>query len=239
MRRTAAIVLMLLAIACASGAAPRAVIRGPASGPLNRFVILDGTGSAYDGNGVKWVLEGSNQNFLAAGPQAVFMPQVAGTYRFLLICAGTVDGALEVDIASHPFTAGSSPPPGPAPGPNPPPGPGPGPPEPDLAGLSKDVHAWASAIPPPDRTIAGDIGQNFADVAAAVSAGVLKDPAAIVKETHTRNLATQGDKRAAWQAFFQKLQARLNTLAQSNDLKSTDQHAVLWREIAAGLKAVK
>ena len=239
MRRTAAIVLMLLAIACASGAAPRAVIRdsGPGVYGVGDMVVLNALEAKYDEGGVKWLLVGSDKTFFQFGPHVVFSSSADGKFHFVLVCVGAVDGKPLADIASHTVVIGASPPPGPEPGPNPPPGPGPGPL--DLTGISKDVYAWASDVPAASRSISGELGQNFADVAAAVSAGVIKDPAAIVKETHTRNLATQGDKRSAWQPFFQQLMARLNSLAKSGELKTTDQHAVLWREIAVGLKAVK
>lgn len=109
--------------------APRAVVTGPKESRCGSLIVLDASEST--GTGRMWLLAVSPEetSFLPveSGLKCIFASPVAGTYRFVLVVAGTnANGGPAADMATHTVTlrGGTIPPPIPPPV-TPPPGPDP------------------------------------------------------------------------------------------------------------------
>lgn len=109
--------------------------------------------------------------------------------------------------------------------------------------LSKEVKDWIASVKTNNRytdanvkTDAAKLAANFEKISAAIAAGTLKGPSAILAATKDANddVITNRD---AWLPFFNSLSAFLQSASKTNKLKTDDQYASTWREIAAAIKS--
>lgn len=236
---------VLLALTALAGPGPTAVIAGPTVGSPGDLIVLDAsqsTGAA----GYAWVLADSDKTFLEVedGRKAVFATGAAGRYTFVLVAASAaVDGKPQVAIARHRVTVGD-PPPDPIP-PDPLPPPNPIPPDPlpsgkfGLATLARDAAAAVRLASADKQRSAAALAGSFETIASTIAAGALRTPAEIVAATREQNISALALQRTAWEPWADALRRRLNELSDNGQLKSAEDYAVAWREIAAGLKAVR
>lgn len=144
-------------------------------------------------------------------------------------------------------------PPVPPPGPTPPPGPGPAPPPvpgpvfPDgKYQLSARSYKWATE----QVQLAGEdkgksaqaLATSFNSIAAAIAAGTLRDAKTILSATKQNNqtaLTQSGVPVQAWDGFGQSLQKYAFQLYQGGQLKTPEDFAQAWREVANGLEKVR
>lgn len=232
---------LLLWASTSSAAAPRAVISGPTRARGLQLVALDASESVAAEGGLCWVqLSHPDDAVLTfeGGQKVVLLTPASGRVELLLIAVGLDGGKAVADQKRWSIAIGDDPGPNP-PGPNPP-GPGPTPPpDPGRFNLAAEVLAWSAAVPADQRSLAPRLAENFEAVASAVAAGVMKLPADIIGETNKRNTVTQGASRKNWGGFWESLRQRLNGLADRGELKTPEDYATAWREIAAGLRGVK
>lgn len=143
----------------------------------------------------------------------------------------------------------------PQPAPNPQPGPNPNPnptptPTPDLpAGqfnLAQQSYGWAQSmvtLPPADRARSAQaLAAAFDSTASAISAGTLRDIKSILTQTKQNNdTALQGVQisPAAWQSWNLNFQKYAFDLYKNGKLRTPQDFAIAWREVAAGLNKVK
>jgi hypothetical protein len=129
----------------------------------------------------------------------------------------------------------------PSPGPSPSPEPNPSPPRPvpdGRFGLAAKAAEWAKEVPQPARGKAAALAGSFRAVAAAIAAGTITSAEAIIQRTRESNVAALAEQRAAWSGWLETLRQELNGLAKSGRLKSLEDHAEAWRELATGLESI-
>lgn len=126
--------------------------------------------------------------------------------------------------------------------PTPPPGPGPGP-GPRPSAFTKNAQDWVALVKTTNKYNAAAVkndanllSQSFEKIAAAIAAGTLKGAPKILKETKESNDSAI-DNRDAWLPWFNNLSTALSEANKNGTLKSDDDYAKTWREIATGLKA--
>ncbi len=190
-------------------------------GELVRFDVSDSWAETY-----KWILVPKSVDFEVydSGQRAVFSARKAGEYMFIVACAyeGTVD------VIMHTVRVGN---------PAPKPGDYPAVPEPEVdAALSEWLPYWCSLTV---RTEAETrkLADSFEGVAATISAGVYTTPEEIIKATSEANQQALGDSLVSWKMVLLSLQDEFKARATAGTLASPKQHADMWREVAAGLRA--
>lgn len=85
------------------------------------------------------------------------------------------------------------------------------------------------------RSDANAIADNFDKIASATAAGTLKGANAILKATKEANDSAVSN-RDEWLPFFNELSDFLQSANKSGTLKTDDQYASTWREIAKGIR---
>ena len=133
--------------------------------------------------------------------------------------------------------AGESPTPGPGPIP---PGPGPAPiptpPGPSPFGISRFVFDRVSVLSGPAKARAQPMSQAFRDLADAIPALSVLAISSTTKRSFT---AAAGDQVTAWRPVEQALTKELKRLAGEGRIVDKATLAAAYREIAAGLGAVR
>lgn len=81
-----------------------------------------------------------------------------------------------------------------------------------------------------------ELAAAFDGVAAKASAGVYSDVQAMTSASTAANREVLQNDIAAWQTWFAKLSQALQNLAAEGKLRSIDDHANAWRDIARGLR---
>ncbi|MGB9619091.1 MAG: hypothetical protein ACPL7K_01610 [Armatimonadota bacterium] len=117
------------------------------------------------------------------------------------------------------------------------PGPGPAPPRPEIPEAERLAREWLSLVQEPARSRAGALAAAFRNVAERIEKGDLTDATAIIEASTQANREALGADRNAWLPWFEKLRSYMNTLAESGKLKTVEEHAKLFREIANGLNS--
>lgn len=190
-------------------------ISAPAQAAVGELVVLSVEDS--DASSFSWQVVPPTKHFMVIddGRRAVFSAPNPGDYLFIVGAAK----ADSVDLKTHKLTVG-------APVPSPTPAP--------LGDLSAKVSAIAisTKLGKPDAVV---ISSSFENVAAAVSAGAMTDPADIVQATKKAVQASLGPNVPAATPFLQGLQAELKSQADAGKLPDAAAHAQAWREIAAAL----
>lgn len=204
--------------------AAKVVINAPIEAEIGELVRFDVSASWAES--FKWVLVPKSCDFEVYddGQRAVFSARKAGEYMFIVACAyeGTVD------VVTHTIRVG-----------NPVPKPGDYPvvakPEAD-APFSAWLPYWCS-LTVRTETETRKLADSFDGIAAKISAGVYTTPEEIIKATGEANRQALGDSLEAWKMVLLSLQNEFKSRADAGTLASPEQHADMWREVAAGLRA--
>lgn len=132
---------------------------------------------------------------------------------------------------------GPNPPPGPPP-PGPPPTPKPVRPPAGPLGLAPIVFDAVAPLPQPARAKCPQVAAAFRSLSAAIAAGVL-GIGQIPGETRRQFDAATADQAAAWKPADTATQAELRKLAAAGRIKSAQDLAAAYLEIATGIDAAK
>ena len=204
--------------------AAKLIINAPIEAEIGELVRFDVSASCA--KSFKWVLVPKSGDFEVydGGKRAVFSARKRGEYLFIVACAYENT----VDIVTHTIRVG-----------NPIPKPGDYPvvskPEAD-APFSRWLPYWCSLTV---RTEAETrkLADSFDGVAANIAAGVYTTPEEIIKATGEANRQALGDSLESWKMVLLSLQNEFKARADAGTLASPEQHADMWREVAAGLRA--
>lgn len=220
---------------------PTAVIAGPQRAARGDLIVLDA--SASKASDFAWALVNSTKPCLAieGGRKCVFASGEAGEFVFVLAVASKD----RVALARHTVAIGDAPGP-PAPTPHPQPQPGP-PPAPDLPIGRFDLSrfGWSAALrtveasPEARAEQALQLAESFRTTAAAIVAGGLVDPQAILEQTRTSNNAALRSNAPLWKPWAAELAGKLEALEASGKLVGATDFAAAWLELAVGLEAVR
>lgn len=184
-------------------------------GELVRFDLSASAAQSY-----KWILVPESVDFetYRDGEAAVFSARKPGEYMFIVACA--YNGS--VDVATHIVTVGG--------------GIIPDVSKPDaVAGLDKWAVYWCSTNELPSDE-AMRLAGSFEAVSAQIAAGVLQKASEIITATADANRKALGDSLPEWMPVLRELQAAMKRKAELGELLTPDQHRVLWKEIADGLR---
>jgi hypothetical protein len=188
------------------------VLVAPSTAKIGELVRLDVSGSVADS--FKWlVVPDSVTDFLTydAGARAVFSARTYGEYRFIVSCAkgGTVDVVtVVVKVASPlpPPTSGS------------------------FAGM---IPFWMTELNlPSDQKLA--LADSFEKIAAREAE--LPTAEDWIKATAAANKEILGESLEVWAPMLDKIGGELLKMAQDGRLMTPEQHAQVWKDIAAGLR---
>lgn len=86
---------------------------------------------------------------------------------------------------------------------------------------------------------ANNIAKSFESIASAIAAGALNEVDDILRKTTESNREAIGNKKSDWEPFFKYMQDTLYSLYENKKLVTAVDFAEAWREVAAGLKAIK
>lgn len=209
----------------------------PIKDPPKHFVSYSVAWKVFDGDKEKRVREYQEGIFFGAGVVPKRMTAlVAITYLYAV-----KDGDKATEIATKtviiftPVIIGEDP--GPAPDPSTP--------EPVLPearyGLQKKAYSLAMSKVPASirKASAANVAKSFDSMASAVAAGAIKEVDELLKKTTESNRAAVGASKAEWEPFFKEVQEILYSLYENKQMVTASDFAEAWREVSAGLKAVK
>lgn len=117
------------------------------------------------------------------------------------------------------------------------------PPDPDgdLLGLSKQAFEWVALVSRTNayteanvKADAKKLAASFTTVSTAIDAGTYADVAAIMKATKESN-DQAFENRNEWLPWFSKMSIYLQQAYNSGAIRTPQQYAVAWRDIAKGL----
>lgn len=243
-------------------AAPKAVINGPTTGTAGELLTLDASGSQGDGVRYLWRVQPDLPGrvmFRTCGEDGsrINIASLPGSWQYTLVVSNAEGADLLTWTVTIPATPQPTPspippsPPAPVPTPTPPspaptpPVPGPPAPEPSPPAppgppesrfnLTRDVAIWSRDISKDDRIA-------YAGICEAMAAEIIATPdqfrGANINEMAAKIarafLAKIGIPRPSLLAVVGKLNARLKEIAPQ--LKTLDDWAGLFREVAAGLR---
>ncbi len=114
-------------------------------------------------------------------------------------------------------------------------GPGPAPPRPQIPEAERLAREWLDLVVESARSRAPALAAAFRSIAERIEKGELGDPAAIIQASTEANRQALAGDRNAWLAWFEKLRTYMNSLAETGKLKTPQEHAKLFKEIANGL----
>lgn len=141
------------------------------------------------------------------------------TYTFSLSCA--LNGDSDINVIKVKVTG--------APAPGPPADPG--------ENIVEKVKDWASEVDSPTkRDDALALAQSFSSVAIVIEQNTFSTPAELVKATATSNRDALGDNLEHWTPLLDGLMSELKAMAQLGKLGDVRDHAVIWKEVAQGLR---
>jgi hypothetical protein len=218
---------------------PKPLIVGPTGGQPGDILLLDATQSVADH--FAWSVtpklpEGRPTILPIEDGRKCLVTSVPGAYSVFL-AASNAEG---VKIVEWGVTVGGDPRP-PTPGPNPPGPTPPTPPTPDRFGLKAAAQQWAAAVNSPNRfEDAHQLAGAFEAAAAEIVAGTETQPQAFIAILAKHCIqAVPTDRRAAWSSFDAAFAAAVNELYKAGKVAGRDDWAVMFREISAGLAAVR
>lgn len=245
---------------------PRIVVNGPSTAVPGEIIEFDCSRTENDATHFSYRISPEIPGKLQLKPidrdglpgnECVQVASYAGKY-LITIVASNCDGHdilyLDFVVPGSPLPPSPGPtpipptPPGPEPDPQPEPEPSPPTPTPptptppdlpdgDFGGLPRKVRDLANLVTGANRkTEAGKLADCCESVSAAIAAGGLSTPLAILSELNSlKNSAFNADERSRWAAFV----AGMNGLLSAAGLSSLDDIARALREVAMGLRAVK
>ncbi len=200
-------------------------------GQLVRFDLSKSSGAMFKWKGIP---TSTNFEVFNGGRQACFSAEIPGEYVFVVACALNNT----VDVKTHTVKVGGVvvPPTPPPPAPVPPTPPAPVPPGPTSTVAAK-IMAWADAVPTTTKKAeALKLATSFDTVSSMIVGNGLSAPEDIIAKTAELNRTALGTSLAAWVPFLTNLQTEMKTRAEAGTLANAEQHAQLWKEIAAALK---
>lgn len=112
---------------------------------------------------------------------------------------------------------------------------------PPLTGLAAQVVKWAEAVDYPAKAAdAMKLAAAYEKGAAEIEEGKFKTPPSVVVAQLQKNLDAVGqENHLKWLPFTNQLANYLTSEVVAGRLSKVEQHAPIWRQIAAGLRAVK
>ncbi len=209
------------------GDGAKLVIKAPEAGEVGELIRLDVSESAAAQ--FKWLLVPQSVDFeyYDNGKKAVFSARKPGDYMFIIACSlGDT-----VDVLTHVVKVIGTVP-SPEPNNN---YPNVSRPQ-DGAPLVQWVPYWCSqGLRSRDEAL--KLAASFDSISATISAGINTTPEQIITVTSKSNRQALGDSIDGWIPILQNIQLEMKIRAQNGTLVTPEQHALLWREIADGLKA--
>lgn len=189
--------------------AAKIVLTVPEKAKIGELVTLDASASAA--SSFKWVAPTPDFLVIEGGKKAVFSARKAGLYTFTLAVA------LRDTVDVQTFTIAVE-------GPVAPP-------------TTDDLEAWipywrAEMDLPADKLEA--LAVAFEQTSLKMT--TLLTPEAIIKATAEANRAALGESLPQFVPLLQKIMAGLDKLAKSGQMKTPEQHAIVWQAIARGLR---
>ncbi len=165
------------------------------------------------------------------GKAVVFSSPSAGRFFVVLIVVQvSEDGAVSRATTRHIVQVGDN-------------GPGPKPPDPDptpLTGMAKVAYDTAIAkVAAGSRVNARKSAAAFRAVASMIAAGTIKSAQEVIRETSAQRKTQLGADADNWNDWATEIGAKLNDLSKDGSLKTLDDHATVWLQIAQGLEAVR
>lgn len=207
-----------------------AKITGPNSVAAGQLAIL--IADCPNAQSMDWVIFPLTPNFYVdSSRRGAVLCGDGSVKEFTVMLATMTDGQLR--MIQHLVVIGEK-------SPEPPPGP-PQPPSPEpLDGLAGKIRDWTEAlVDGPERVgEAKALASVYDSVVSQIVAGVLKDTDAIIKITFEKSREAI-PRHVAWKLWGEKLRMQLNSNAKAGLLDTPEAHAVHWRAISKGLKAVK
>jgi hypothetical protein len=190
--------------------AAQIVLQAPSTARVGELVRLDASESSADS--FKWLLVPESVDFevYAEGQKAVFSARVPGEYLFIVAVAK--EGS--VDVVTWLLRVI-------------------GPPEPpnENSNITDHVVYWLWNLQVSDESKIA-LADNF-DRIANMDLG---EPKEWIYETSRSNRDVLGDEYAVWKPFLQKVGAKLEKMAEYQQLTTPEEHAIVWRQIAEGLR---
>lgn len=185
------------------------VLVAPDSARVGELVRFDVSASVADS--FEWLVVPLSQDFevYADGRRAVFSARAPGEYRFIVACAkdGTVNVVTHVIKVLGPPTS------------------------PVTDSLAEWIPFWLWNM---------DLPKEEAEALAASFEGVAdlapETPEEWIKLTAESNREALGARIEVWKPLMDKIGTTLLKMAQDGRLMTPEQHAAVWREIAAGLR---
>jgi hypothetical protein len=187
-------------------------------GQLARLAVTKSAGKSF-----KWVVipEGVDFEVYNNGQNVIFSSGTPGSFTFVVACANgnEVDVKIVVIVVGEGEVVNPIDPPGPV-----------------VLGLAGKVAEWTKLVTSPTKKVeAAKLSASFAAVQAEIQSGKLTTAEEIIAATKTANQGALGTSLAAWVPCLEKLQLEMKTQAEAGLLVTSEQHAKMWGEIAAGL----
>jgi hypothetical protein len=191
--------------------AAKIVLTPPSTAKVGELVRLDA--SASTATSYKWLTNPVSADFevFAGGRKAVFSARKPGSYTFTLAVAykDTVDVVSFTVIVEGPIAP------------------------PTTESLEAWIPYWRADMDLPEDKLEA-LAVSFEQISLKMT--VLATPEVIIKASAEANRAALGDSLPQFIPLLQKIQASLEKLAKSGQLKTPEQHAAVWQEIARGLR---
>ena len=209
----------------------------PIKDPPKHFISYSVAWKVFDGDREKRVREYQDGIFFGAGVVTKRMTALVAITYLYAVKEGdkTTEITTRTVIISTPVIIGEDP--GPSPDPA---APEPSFPEARYNLQKKSYSLATSKVPATIRKgSAAAVAKSFESMASAVAAGAVKEVDDLLKKTAESNRAAVGANKAAWEPFFKEMQDTLYSLYEGKQMVTASDFAEAWREVAAGLKAVK
>ena len=200
-----------------------------ATGRLASFYLPSGIPAA-------WCVIGPTDGVFSpdTGDRIYFASPIEGQYK---VIAAIVDGGAPKILLKEVFV-GKDPAPGPGPSPEPGPGPGPSPKPDNLAEWVAGAVAAVNSANKKQEALA--VASSLEAVAAAIKEGKITTPRFAREQTRAITRARLGNLSSinAWAPFSDGLDKRLDEAAERGELKTVQDYAAIWENVAAALRKV-
>ncbi len=206
-------------------------VDGPETADPGELVVLDA--EAIPSTASSWLLVNPppDDNHQVVGPRLFFATGIPGEYRFVFaFMPDAGEGPPTIIQTMHTLTITGKPP-----------GPGPIDPEPvlpdgrfKLAALSRSL-----ALSLNDPSEAGTVAGVYRSIAAQIHAGAIKGERKIFEQVGKLLRERLGDAFEAWaEPFGRPISDKLSELFKAGELKTDEDHAAAFGEIALGLESL-
>lgn len=186
------------------------VLTTPPAAKVGELVRLDASKS--NAASYKWLAPTGDFEVIDGGCKAVFSAREPGTYTFTLAVA--LDGTVDVVTFQIKVEGPLQPP--------------------QTDNLGEWVTYWKASMDLPKDKVEA-LAISFDRVALQMT--TLAKPEVIIQETAKANREALGADLDKFVPLLQKIQTALQKMAQSGQLTTPEQHAVVWQDIARGLRS--